>query len=214
MSEVFENNMKFAPFMRFYNNHKVAVISVITIIIALISISFAMSNIAKSNNLKAAVVYQDWLLKNIDSVDGKDGAVLLFDELTSSYKNTGYAQIALLTKGSSDARNGNNEAALISFSKLINLTNGMGGNKLFNKIARVSSARLLSANGELNEALKVLEKYSSSSTNAYIHELTGDILLKKEEKLLAKEQYILAKDKYADETSIAIVSIKISNLKS
>jgi len=140
--------------------------------------------------------------------------VLLFDELTSSYKNTGYAQIALLTKGSSDARNGNNEAALISFSKLINLTNGMGGNKLFNKIARVSSARLLSANGELNEALKVLEKYSSSSTNAYIHELTGDILLKKEEKLLAKEQYILAKDKYADETSIAIVSIKISNLKS
>tara|TARA_B100000768_G_scaffold52426_1_gene50968 strand:+ start:1276 stop:1920 length:645 start_codon:yes stop_codon:yes gene_type:complete len=214
MSEVFENNMKFAPFMRFYNNHKVAVISVITIIIALISISFVMSNIAKSNNLKAAVVYQDWLLKNIDSVDGKDGAVLLFDELTSSYKNTGYAQIALLTKGSSDARNGNNEAALISFSKLINLTNGMGGNKLFNKIARVSSARLLSANGELNEALKVLEKYSSSSTNAYIHELTGDILLKKEEKLLAKEQYILAKDKYADETSIAIVSIKISNLKS
>ena len=214
MSEVFENNMKFAPFMRFYNNHKVAVISVITIIIALISISFVMSNIAKSNNLKAAVVYQDWLLKNIDSVDGKDVAVLLFDELTSSYKNTGYAQIALLTKGSSDARNGNNEAALISFSKLINLTNGMGGNKLFNKIARVSSARLLSANGELNEALKVLEKYSSSSTNAYIHELTGDILLKKEEKLLAKEQYILAKDKYADETSIAIVSIKISNLKS
>jgi|TARA_B100000780_G_scaffold179052_1_gene125537 predicted negative regulator of RcsB-dependent stress response len=214
MSEVFENNMKFAPFMRFYNNHKVAVISVITIIIALISISFVMSNIAKSNNLKAAVVYQDWLLKNIDSVDGEDGAVLLFDELTSSYKNTGYAQIALLTKGSSDARNGNNEAALISFSKLINLTNGMGGNKLFNKIARVSSARLLSANGELNEALKVLEKYSSSSTNAYIHELTGDILLKKEEKLLAKEQYILAKDKYADETSIAIVSIKISNLKS
>jgi len=214
MSEVFENNMKFAPFMRFYNNHKVAVISVITIIIALISITFVMSNIAKSNNLKAAVVYQDWLLKNIDSVDGEDGAVLLFDELTSSYKNTGYAQIALLTKGSSDARNGNNEAALISFSKLINLTNGMGGNKLFNKIARVSSARLLSANGELNEALKVLEKYSSSSTNAYIHELTGDILLKKEEKLLAKEQYILAKDKYADETSIAIVSIKISNLKS
>jgi len=214
MSEVFENNMKFAPFMRFYNNHKVAVISVITIIIALISISFVMSNIAKSNNLKAAAVYQDWLLKNIDSVDGKDDAVLLFDELTSSYKNTGYAQIALLTKGSSDARNGNNEAALISFSKLINLTNGMGGNKLFNKIARVSSARLLSANGELNEALKVLEKYSSSSTNAYIHELTGDILLKKEEKLLAKEQYILAKDKYADETSIAIVSIKISNLKS
>ena len=31
MSEVFENNMKFAPFMRFYNNHKTAIISVVTL---------------------------------------------------------------------------------------------------------------------------------------------------------------------------------------
>jgi predicted negative regulator of RcsB-dependent stress response len=214
MSEVFENNMKFAPFIRFYNNYKIAVLSVITIINALISISFVISNIAKSNNVKAAVIYQDWLLKNINSIDDEDEAALLFNELTSSYKNTGYAQIALLTKGSASARNANNEAALASFSKLIDLTNGMGGNKLFNKIARVSSARLLSANEEFDEALKVIEKYSSSSTNAYIHELTGDILLKKEENLLAKEQYILAKDKYDDETSKAIVSIKISNLKS
>jgi len=43
MSEVFENNMKFAPFYEFYNNHKTAIISVVTIIIALISISFVMS---------------------------------------------------------------------------------------------------------------------------------------------------------------------------
>ena len=69
----------------------------------------------------------------------------------------------------------------------------MGGNKLFNKIARVSSARLLSANGELDEALKVLEKYSSSSTNAYIHELTGDIFLKKGRKFSCKRAIYFSK---------------------
>ena len=36
MSEVFENNMKFAPFMRFYNNHKIAILSVYRIIIVLV----------------------------------------------------------------------------------------------------------------------------------------------------------------------------------
>ena len=213
MSEVFENNMKFAPFMRFYNKHKIAVLSVTVLILAIVVISFAMSNIAKSNNEKAAVIYQDWLSKNVDSESGKEEAIVLFNELTSSYKKTGYAKIALLTKGSADARDGNNEDALDNFSKLIKLTNGIGGNKLFNKISRVSSARLLSANGDLDAALKVLEKYSGSSANAYIHELTGDILLKKKENSLAEEQYLLAKDKYTDETSLSIVSMKLANLK-
>jgi predicted negative regulator of RcsB-dependent stress response len=45
-----------------------------------------------------------------------------------------------------------------------------------------------------------------------IHELTGDILTKQNKKELAKEQYLLAKDKYSDQTSISIVSMKISNL--
>jgi len=214
MSEVFENNMKFAPFMRFFNNNKTSFLSFFTLILAVVIISFVMSNITKSNNEKAAVIYQDWLSKNIDSDDGKDQASLLFNELTSSYKKTGYAKIALLTKASSDARDGNNTEALKNFSKLIKLTDGMGGNKLFNKIARVSSARLLSSNGDLDAALQILEKYLSSSTNAYIHELTGDILLKKEENALAEEQYLLAKDKYTDETSLTIVSMKLANLKS
>ena len=214
MSEVFENNMKFAPFMRFFNNNKTSFLSFFTLILAVVIISFVMSNITKSNNEKAAVIYQDWLSKNIDSDDGKDQARLLFNELTSSYKKTGYAKIALLTNASSDARDGNNTEALKNFSKLIKLTDGIVGNKLCNKSARVSSARLLSSNGDLDAALQILEKYLSSSTNAYIHELTGDILLKKEENALAEEQYLLAKDKYTDETSLTIVSMKLANLKS
>jgi predicted negative regulator of RcsB-dependent stress response len=57
----------------------------------------------------------------------------------------------------------------------------------------------------------LLEKYSNSSSSM-IHELTGDMWTKQNKKELAKEQYLLAKDKYSDQTSISIVSMKISNL--
>ena len=97
---------------------------------------------------------------------------------------------------------------------LVNISDGFSGNKLFNKLARISSARLLSSNKEYDKALEMLEKYSSSSTNAYIHELIGDILLKKEQSSLAREQYLLAKDKYTDEASKSIISMKIASIKS
>ena len=61
-----------------------------------------------------------------------------------------------------------------------------------------------------DDALKVLEKYSSS--NAVIHELIGDILYKQAKLDLANEQYNLAMEKYTDEASISIISMKISNL--
>ena len=60
----------------------------------------------------------------------------------------------------------------------------------------------------------MIEKYSSSDTNAYIHELTGDILLKQEKTNLAKDQYEMALVKYSDQTSKSIVTMKISNIGS
>jgi len=70
---------------------------------------------------------------------------------------------------------------------------------------------LLYAEEKYDEALNLLEKYSSSSS-AMIHELLGDILTKQDKIDLAKDQYLLSKDKYTDEASTSIVSIKISNL--
>ena len=70
-----------------------------------------------------------------------------------------------------------NEESLNKFLMLNRLTDGFRGNDLFNKIARVNAARLLYAEEKYDEALNLLEKYSSSST-AMIHELLGDILNK------------------------------------
>ena len=50
--------------------------------------------------------------------------------------------------------------------------------------------------------------------NAYIHELTGDILMKKDSISLAKEQYQIAKEKYIDEASLSIISMKLANIDS
>ena len=62
-----------------------------------------------------------------------------------------------------------------------------------------------------DQALNMLEKYSTSS-NALIHELVGDILKKQNKIDLALEQYNIAKEKYDDEASISIVSMKIANI--
>ena len=135
----------------------------------------------------------------------------LFNELIDSYKNTGYTKVALLNQASSYARLGELTKSLEFFKLLIDITDGIGGNDLFNKIARVNAAGLLYVDKNYDSALQMLEKYSSSSS-PMIHELSGDILNKQEKNQPAKEQYLLAKEQYSDETSISIVAMKISNL--
>ena len=78
------------------------------------------------------------------------------------------------------------------------------------KIASINAARIMYAQENYEDALTILDKYSSS--NAVIHELIGDILQKQNKLELAREQYNLAKEKYTDDTSISIISMKISNL--
>ena len=96
---------------------------------------------------------------------------------------------------------------------LIDLTDGFKGNKLFNKIARINSARLYYNIEKYDEALLLLEKYSTSSTDAIIHELIGDILKKQEKYNLAKEQYNQAKDKYTENLSLSIINMKLSSIE-
>ena len=57
----------------------------------------------------------------------------------------------------------------------------------------------------------MIKEFSSSNTNGYIHELTGDILVKQEKNDLAKAQYDIALKKYSDETSKSIISMKIAS---
>lgn len=212
MKSEYENNMRFLPVLKFFDKYKKLIISFFIIIIIATSYFVISNQVKKQNNENASVIYSLWL-KEI-SVENPDPENLdsILNQLITEYKNTGYTQLALLNKASLDARNNNVELALINFKTLIELTDGFNGNKIFNKIARVSASRLLLSNGNYEEALSLIELYSSGSTNGYIHELTGDILAKQNKIELAVAQYELASEKYNDETSQSIISMKIANI--
>jgi len=205
MNEIYDNDKRFSGLQNFYTKYKtILLISVISFVLAFV-ISLSMNLISKNNNEKAALVFSEW--SDFVSQDDEVNAQNSFNELVNLYKQTGYTKIALLEVATGQAADGDIDNALINFSLLIDLTEGYNGNKIYNKLARVSSKE------KFDEALAILEKYSSSSTNAFIHELTGDILVKKEQDSLAREQYLKAENSYSDETSKSIVAMKLTDLK-
>ena len=211
MNEIFENNKLATRASNFYSLYRVPIIAIVIILLVSIVLYLSLVQLSKSNNEKAAEIYNKWTIQEIETENGQKTSRDLFNELLISYKKSGYTKLALLNQASIDAKNGLNEESLNKFLMLIDLTDGIRGNTLFNKIARVNAARLFYAEEKYDEALNLLEKYSSSSS-AMIHELLGDILTKQDKIDLAKDQYLLSKDKYTDEASTSIVSIKISNL--
>jgi len=211
MNEIYDNDNRFSAMQTFFNKYRTLLISTVIALIVAFGISFSLKAVSKINDEKAAIVFNEWA--DFLSRDDTANAEKSFDNLMSSFSKTGYAKIALLDTATKEASEGKTTEALDKFTLLIELTDGYGGNKIYNKLARVNSARLLVSENELDKALSLLEKYSSSTSNAFIHELTGDILAKKDQSLLAKDQYIRAEELYSDETSKSIVAIKIANLK-
>ena len=211
MNEIFENDIKFAKLRVFYSKYKKIILTISFSLVLFILGSILFSYLQKNSNEKAGIIFNNWLIPDTSSEKGIEASIKAFNTLISSYKNTGYTKIALLNQASIDARNEDYDEAINKFSILIELTDGFKGNKLFNKIARINMARLLYSQQNYKEALSTLDQYSSSS-DALIHELVGDILNKQEKYILAKEQYKMAKDKYVDDTSISIVNMKLANL--
>ena len=211
MNEIYDNDNRFSAIQAFFNKYKTILIASVIAFIVAFGVSFSLKTISKINDEKAAVIFNEWsdFLSQGDIANAEKS----FDNLMNSFSKTGYAKIALLDTATKEASEGKITEALNKFTLLIELTEGYRGNKIYNKLARVNSARLLASEDELDKALSLLEKYSSSTSNAFIHELTGDILAKKDQSLLAKDQYIKAEELYGDETSKSIVAIKIANLK-
>tara|TARA_B100000575_G_scaffold153453_1_gene122448 strand:- start:19 stop:663 length:645 start_codon:yes stop_codon:yes gene_type:complete len=214
MNNVYENNMKFLPFLKFIDKYKKIIIFITALLILAIAYFLVNNQIEKQNNEEASVVYNDWLEELSNETPNEDNLNIILNKLLKNYKNTGYTKLALLSKANFDANLNKSEEALKSFNILIDLTSGYGGNKIFNKMGRVSAARILLSEDRYEEALKMIEVYSSSGTNGYIHELTGDILIKQNKNDLALAQYELAANKYLDETSKSIISMKIANIGS
>ena len=192
--------------INFFKDYKFYIFSFI--FVTAISIGgYLFSNNLKTNQIQAAkVIYEDWQMAST-----QEDSDQLFEDLTVNYSNTGYSYLALLKKGSDLARDDNLEASLEIFYQLKENSDGFFGNSLINGIARTNIARISIALGKFEDALSVLEKYSSDE-DAYTHELKGDALSGIGSNDLAIQQYQSAIEKYTDNGLRNLVELKINNL--
>ena len=192
--------------INFFKDYKFYIFSFI--FVTAISIGgYLFSNNLKTNQIQAAkVIYEEWQMAST-----QEDSDQLFEDLTVNYSNTGYSYLALLKKGSDLARDDNLEASLEIFYQLKENSDGFFGNSLINGIARTNIARISIALGKFEDALSVLEKYSSDE-DAYTHELKGDALSGVGSNELAIQQYQSAIEKYTDNGLRNLVELKINNL--
>ena len=212
MNNVYENDMRFVPFLKFIEKYKNILILLAVILVGAVSYFVVNNQIEKKKSEQAALVYKEWLEEISQENPDNESLNNLLHKFLKDYKNTGYTQLALLSKANLDANSDNYKDSLDNFNKLVEITNGINGSKIYNKIARVSASRLLFSMDKHDEAIEMIDLYSSSDTNGYIHELTGDILLEQGKIDLAISQYEKAANKYTDESSQTIVAMKISNI--
>ena len=212
MNNVYENEMRFAPFLKFIDKYKNLLILLAVILLGAVTYFVVNNQLEKKKSEQAALVYKEWLAEISQENPNNENLNNLLDKFLNDYKNTGYTQLALLSKANFDANSNNYLDSLDNFKKLIEITNGFNGNRIYNKIGRVSASRLLLSMEKYDEALEMIDLFSSSDTNGYIHELTGDILLEQGKIDLAISQYEKAANKYTDESSQTIVAMKISNI--
>ena len=132
-------------------------------IVFVISYFIINNQLTKKDNAEASIIYSTFF--DEISSDNPDPALIedTLKNLLETYGSSGYAQIALLNKASLDARNNNFEESLNNFQKLVGITDGINGNKIYNKIARVSAARILSSEKKYDEAASI----DSTLSNLY-----------------------------------------------
>ena len=212
MNNVYENNMRLLPFIRFVESYKRLIIFLSAVVIIVIGYFVISNQIYKQKNEEAALIYED--LEGLFKLGAEDNERIdeILENLLINYRSTGYTQLALLNKASLDANNNKLQESLENFKMLINITDGRNGNKIYNKMARISAARILLSQNQYDEALNMIEMFSTDSNNGYIHELIGDILVKQNKIELARVQYQMASDKYSDEMSKSIISMKMANI--
>ena len=105
MNEVFENNAAITSIRNFYMNYRKVILGIAGLAILIISAYLINNQIAKMNNLEAAEIYNKWIAQETDTDEGILISEELFADLISSYKKTGYANIALLNHASLKAKN-------------------------------------------------------------------------------------------------------------
>ena len=212
MAEHSNDEERLLAIVDFFKHYRNLILSIV-ISISVIGIgAYGIKYTQDSKNNSAAVIYSKWM----EAVSAEDTNAMddssLFDQLINDYRSTGFAQFAMIKKASALASNSQLDESKIYFEDLIDVSSGLFGNSLVNKISRVSLARILISESNYSEALSAIESLMAGS-DPLVNELAGDALAGQAKNSLAIEQYNLAKDLYDDDASKNIVIMKLNNIQ-
>ena len=212
MAEYSSDEERFSAFINFFKDHKNSLLIGFFLLIFILISSVSYKSYSSSQNLKAGEIYDAWFVglanDSTSTSDNKEN----FDKLQEKYSNTGYAQLARMIRGSSFAREGDLDAALVDFQQLLDATSGFFGNDMLNSIAKINIARIELSKQNYSSALAVLESFNSESEHPLVYEVKGDALAGLEKKDLALDQYSLALENSQNESQKSLLQMKINKI--
>ena len=212
MAEYSSDEERFSAFVNFFKDHKNTLLIGFLFLASILVSSISYKSYNTSKNIKAAEIYDAWFVNlSADSASASDDKEN-FNKLQEQYSNTGYAQLARMIRGSSLAREGDLDAALIDFKELLDVSSGFFGNDMLNSIAKINIARIELSKENYSDALKVLESFNSKSEHPLVYEVKGDALAGLKKNDLALDQYSLALENSQNESQQSLLKMKINKI--
>lgn len=212
MAEYSSDEERFSAFVNFFKDYKNTLLIGFLFLASILVSSISYKSYNTSKNLKAAEIYDAWFVNlSADSASASDDKEN-FNKLQEQYSNTGYAQLARMIRGSSLAREGDLDAALIDFKELLDVSSGFFGNDMLNSIAKINIARIELSKENYSNALKVLESFNSESEHPLVYEVKGDALAGLKKNDLALDQYSLALENSQNESQQSLLKMKINQI--
>ena len=212
MAEYSSDEERFSAFVNFFKDHKNILLIGFLVLASILVSSIGYKSYNTSKNIKAAEIYDAWFVNlSADSASASDDKEN-FNKLQEQYSNTGYAQLARMIRGSSLAREGDLDAALIDFKELLDVSSGFFGNDMLNSIAKINIARIELSKENYSNALKVLESFNSESEHPLVYEVKGDALAGLKKNDLALDQYSLALENSQNESQQSLLKMKINQI--
>ena len=188
----------------YFNQYKLAIISFLLLGIISVSGYFYFTNKSKKINSEAYSIYIQWN-------ENKDGA--LFDRLQGDYINTGFAQLALITRATLLANEGDIDDSLRLLYLVKDNSDGFFGNKFLNFISKINIARLELSKKNFEMALIMLESINTNEINPTVKILIGDALFGLQRYDLSKKAYLEAQKLSQINEEIAIIKSKLKQLE-
>ena len=188
----------------YFNQYKLAITSFLMFWIILVSGYFYVTNNNKQLNSEAYSLYVQWN-------ENKDTA--LFDKLQGDYINTGFAQLALITRATLLANEGNIDDSLRLLYLVKENSDGFFGNEFLNFISKINIARLELSMKNFEKALLMLESINTNEVNPTVKILIGDALFGSQRYDLSKKAYLEALELSQINEEKAIIKSKLKQLE-